>query len=80
MKGKIPIIIKCGQCPHKASYLCKEPHCRCQLTGRNIEDYYSGGTIPEWCPLPDADRLLALLEMKGETNVADSLEVPASDN
>ncbi len=76
MKGKIPITTKCGQCNHVYTF---GPGKRCGFTHKTVPTWYADG-IPVWCPLPDADRLLALLEMKGETNVADSLEVPASDN
>lgn len=65
MKGKIPIITKCSQCPYKSLWPCDKPHCRCRLTDRDIEESIARANIPDWCPLPDIDKLLELLERKG---------------
>ncbi len=64
IKGKIPIVTRCSQCHFTYR---RGPDTNCNLTHETVPTWFAAG-IPEWCPLPDADRLLALLEMKGDTD------------
>ncbi len=61
LKGKIPIITHClgwPRCRYVSTDKCNKPHQTCKLVHREI--FYEEG-IPEWCPLPDVDKLMTLL-------------------
>ena len=62
MKGKIPIITRCAHCQFKYRLGADR---KCGFTHKVIPHWYMD-EIPDWCPLPDADKLLALLEGEEE--------------
>ncbi len=61
LKGKIPIITRCWpQCPFEVTDRCNAPHHKCRLAHKSLDPMSM--IIPDWCPLPDASKLIALLE------------------